>query len=106
MQEHVEVDVTAHFVYEVVTTDGEAVAVAADLPNGHLRVGGFETGGNSTTTAVDGVEAVGIHIVRQTRATSDARDNGSVVWGYAYFSHCLMKGGENEVVATTGAPAY
>ena len=51
---------------EVVASDGETVAVARNLPDGHVGIGEFEAGGYGCGAAMDGVEAVGVHVVRQT----------------------------------------
>ena len=65
-QQKVEVHIAAHLVNEVVTTDSQAIAVATHLPHCHIRVGNLETSGHCTATTVNGVEAVGVHVVRQT----------------------------------------
>ena len=70
-QNHVQVDVTTVGVDEVVTTDSQSVTVARHLPYGEVGVGNLGTRGNSGSTAVDGVHAVGGHIVRQTAGAAD-----------------------------------
>ena len=70
-QNHVQVDVAAVGMDEVVAADGESVAVAAHLPYGEFRIGNLATGGNGSGTSVNGVHAVGIHIVGQTAGTAD-----------------------------------
>ena len=51
---------------EVVTSDGESVAVTADLPDAEFGVGQFDAGGNGRSTSVNGVHAISGHIVGQT----------------------------------------
>ena len=51
---------------EVVATDGKAVAIARHLPDGHVGVSGLETGCHGTATTMNGVEGVGIGVIRQT----------------------------------------
>ena len=70
-QNHVQVDVAAVGMDKVVAADGESVAVAAHLPYSEFRIGNLATGGNGSGTSVNGVHAVGIHIVGQTAGTAD-----------------------------------
>ena len=91
---------------EVVAAYGEAVAVAGYLPHGHLGVGNLEAGGDGCRTSVDGVEAVGVHVVGQARAAADAGDDGGAVRGHAEGGHGLVEGVENGVVAASGTPAH
>ena len=51
---------------EMVTADGKTVAVAADLPDGEVRVGYLSSRGNGCRTAVDGLHSVCVDIIRQT----------------------------------------
>ena len=51
--------------YEMVATDGKAVTVTRNLPYRHLGVSHLETCCNRRGTAMDGVEAVGVHIIWQ-----------------------------------------
>lgn len=103
-QNHVQVDVAAVGMYEVVAADGQSVAIAADLPDGEIGVGNLAAGSNRRCTAVDGVHAIGGHIVRQTAGATDTTDDGSFVRRHAYLCHCLVEAGKEEVVTTSGAP--
>ena len=107
VEEHdVDVDVSAYGVDEVVAADGEAVAVARDLPYGHLRIGHFVACGYCGGASVDCVEAVCVHVVGQARAAADTRYHGSLVRGYSQRGHGLVESVEYGVVAAAGAPAY
>ena len=64
---------------EVVAADSEPVAVARNLPHCHLRIRNLIACRYCRSTSVDGMETVGIHVVRQTRAASYAGDDGSLV---------------------------
>ena len=70
-QNHVQVDVTTVGMDEVVTADSQSVTVARHLPYGQVGVGNLGTCGYGGSTAVDGVHAVGGHIVRQTAGAAD-----------------------------------
>ena len=65
-QYHVEVDVASVGMYEVVAADGQAVAVAAHLPYGELGIGHLASCCYGSRTSVDGIHAIGSHIVRQS----------------------------------------
>ena len=90
---------------EVVAADGETVAVAADLPHIEFGIGDLAAGGDGCGTTVDGVHAVGGHVVGQTAAAPDAADDGDVLWCGTYFSQGFVEVGQEEVVATAGTPA-
>ena len=91
---------------EVVAADSESVAVAGNLPYGHLRIGDLEACGDGGRTAVDGVESVGGHVVGQTRGATDAGNDGGAVRGHAQSCHSLVESVEDGVVAAAGAPAH
>ena len=76
---------------EVVTTDSQSVTVAAHLPYGQVWISHLRTSGNGGCTAVNGVHAIGCHVVRQTAGTTDTRDNCYVLGSYANLGHSLMK---------------
>ena len=58
--------------YEMVAADGEAVAVARHLPHCEVRTGGLESCGDGGRTTMDGVHAVGVHVIREARRATDA----------------------------------
>ena len=51
---------------EVVTADGQTITVATNLPDGEVGISDLGTCGDSGSTTVDGVHAVGGHVVWQT----------------------------------------
>ena len=64
VEEHdIDVDVATDGVDEMVSADGEGVAVAAGLPHGQGRIGHLDTCGDGRCTAVDAVEPVGVHVI-------------------------------------------
>ena len=82
-QQDVDVDVAAQGVEEVVAADGQAVAVAGDHP--HLQLGprALQSGGQGRGAAVDRVDAVGVHVVREAARAADAGDEDDVLPGDA-----------------------
>ena len=89
---------------EVVAADGETVAVATHLPYGQVGVRHLATGSDGCGTTVNGVHAIGCHVVRQTAGTADTADDGCVGRRYANLGHCLVETGQEEVVTTPGTP--
>ena len=104
-QHDVQIYVAAYGVDEVVTTDGEAVAVAGDEPYADVGACRFDAGSDGGATAVNGVEAVSVHVVRQTRGAADTRDDGHIIGRGADFGHRFMQAAEHGVVTASGTPA-
>ena len=84
---HLDVDVAPHRVDHVVAADREGVAVAGDDPDHEVRAGGLEAGGEGRRAAVDRVEAVGVHVVRQPAGAADAGDEDDVLLRHAEVGH-------------------
>ena len=74
-----DVDVPPHRVEDVVAADRERVAVAGDHPDHELRAGELEAGGDRRRPAVDRVEAVGVHVVREAAGAADPADEDDVL---------------------------
>ena len=103
--DQVDVDVPAHRVDDVVAADRQRVAVAGDDPDHQVRAGGLEASRERRRAAVDRVEAVRVHVVRQPAGAADARDEHDVLLLVAEVGHDLLGLGEDRVVAAAGAPA-
>ena len=65
-QNHVEVDVAPHGMDEVVATNGKAVTIAANLPDGEVGVHDLCSCGNRCRASVYGLHGIGVDIVWQT----------------------------------------
>ncbi len=98
--------VAAQGVDEVVPTDGECVAVARDHPHVEIRTARRQPGGDGRGPPVDGVHAVGVHVVREAGGTADAREEHGVLAAHAEVGHQHLDGGQDGVVAAAGAPAH
>jgi hypothetical protein len=94
-----------HRVEDVVAPDRQRVAVAGDDPDHQLRARGLQAGGERRRAAVDRVEAVRVHVVRQPAGAADAADEDDVLLRHAEVGHLLLGLGEDRVVAAAGAPA-
>ena len=104
-QQHLDVHVAAQGVDEVVAADREAVAVAGDDPHLQVGVGQPQAGGEGRCAAVDGVEAVGVHVVGEAAGAADPGDERHLLARHADGGERLLHLGEDRVVPAAGAPA-
>ena len=65
-QNHIDVYVPSDGMDEVVAADCQGIAVATGLPHGKGRVCHLDAGGNRRGPSVNGMEAVGVHIIWKT----------------------------------------
>ena len=77
--------------YEMVASDSQSVAVSADLPDGEFGVGHLGASCDGGGTAVNGLHGVGVDIIRQSAATSDAGNHRHVVGRHAHLCHGLVQ---------------
>lgn len=89
----------------MVAADAEAIAIAGDEPDGEVGVCDFDTGGDGGCAAVDGVEAVGVHVEREAAGAADAGDADELFARDAEFWEDALECVEDGVVAAAGAPA-
>ena len=73
-----DVDVAAHRMEDVVAADRERVPVTSDHPHHELGASLLEPGRDRRRAAVDRVEAVRIHVVRQAPGAADPGDEDDV----------------------------
>ena len=74
-EQDLQAHVAAQHVDRVVAADRERVAVAGGDPDLEVGPRDLEAGGDRRRAAVDGVEAVGVHVVREAAGAADARDD-------------------------------
>jgi hypothetical protein len=103
-EEDLQVDVAADRVQEVVAADREAVAVTGDDEDRQVGPGDLEPRGDRRRAAVDRVEAVGVHVVREAARAADPRDEQELLARDAQLRHELLHGREDRVVPAAGAP--
>src|ERR1700690_2982359 len=65
-EEHLDAHVAAQHVDGVISADGESIAVAGGHPNFQLWMRDFYAAGNRRRAAVNRVEAIGVHVIRET----------------------------------------
>ena len=103
-QQDGEVHVAAQRVDQVVATDRQHVAVTTHHPHVEVGAGDGQPGGHRRCPAVDAVHAVGVHVVREAGRAADAGHEDGVLAADAQVGHQHLHGGEDRVVAATGAP--
>ena len=57
--------------HKMVPADGKTISVSRDHPDRKIGVGDLDSGCDCRSTAVDRMEAVGIHVIREPAGTSD-----------------------------------
>ena len=102
----IEIDVSAYLVDEMVSSDSEAVAVAGHLPNGQFGMACLHAGSDRTATTLNGIETVGIEIVRHSAGTTNTGDDCHLVGRDSYLRHGFLKRHADSVVAATRAETY
>ena len=69
-QHDVDVDVTPHGMYKVVSADSKSVAVTTNLPYREVRVNHLQARCHGSRTPMYGLHGVSIHIIRQSARAS------------------------------------
>src|SRR3989442_516726 len=98
------VHVSAEHVEHVVAADRQPVAVPRHDEHLEIRACQPEPGGDGRGAAVDGVEPVGVHVVRKPARAADPRDEDDVLLRDAEVRHRLLHRGEDRVVPAARAP--
>src|SRR5438876_528326 len=98
------VHVPAEHVEHVVAADRQPVAVPRHDEHLEIRACQPEPGGDGRGAAVDGVEPVGVHVVRKPARAADPRDEDDVLLRDAEVRHRLLHRGEDRVVPAARAP--
>lgn len=90
----------------MISSYGKAIAISGDDPDAEFRSGGFEAAGDGSCSSVDGVHAIGIHIIGKAAAAADTGYDHYIFTGDAKGRHHLLHLRQDGVVSTTRAPAY
>src|SRR5690348_4724082 len=88
----------------VVPADGQRVAVACSDPNFQLRIGNFNPGGDSRRAAVNRVESISVHVVRETAGAADSGDHDEVLLANAELREDGLYGGKDRIITTARTP--
>src|SRR5690606_6667132 len=85
---------------------GEAVAITRHDPDIKLRVRELQPRCDRGRAAVDRVEAVGVHVVREAARAADPADEDRILFLLDELREDTLHGGEDRVITATRAPAH
>src|SRR5260370_41518959 len=105
-EEDAQVHVAPQHVQQVIAADAEAGAVTGDDEDLELGPRQLETGGDRGSPAVDGVESVRVHVVREAARAADPGDEHDGLPRDAEGGHHLLHRAQDRVVPAAGAPAH
>lgn len=89
---------------EMVAADGQGIAIAHGHDHPQFGLAQLEPGGKGQGPAVQGVQAVEIHVAGNARRTADARDHDQVFFVQAHAVDRVQQGVEDDAVAAARAP--
>ena len=99
-----ELDVFAGGVVEVIAADGETVAVTAEDEDMHIRTAQRDAGGKRQGTAMNEMDAVRVHEIRETAGAADAGDADDVFMRILELFQHAVEDVQHGEVAAAGAP--
>src|SRR5580704_19561731 len=88
----------------MVSPDGERVTVTGDHPDIEVRTGRGQPGGYGRGPPVDGVHAVGVHVVGEAGGATDPGQEDRALTADSEVGHEHLHGGKNRVVPASRAP--
>ena len=105
-EKNLDADVAAKHVNGVIAADGKGIAVAGGHPNFQVGPDGFEASGYCGGAAVNRVESVSVHVIREAAGAANAGDDNEIFFLNAELGENGLDRGENGVVAAPRAPAH
>ncbi len=100
------VHIAAQRVDEMIATDRQRVAVAGDHPDRQIGPGDRQTGGDGGRAAVDGVNTVGVQVVREPARASDPGNEHQILTAQPEFGQETAHGREDDVITAPRTPAH
>ena len=105
-QQDLQVHVAPEHVQKVVAADRQSVTVAGDHPDIEVGPGQLDPGGDGRRPAVDGVEAIGGHVIGKAGRAADAGDENGVLRHRPDLGQGALHDLEDGVIAAAGTPAH
>ena len=105
-QQDLAVEVAAQHVHRVVAADRQRIAVAGDDPHVEFGIGELDPGRHRRRAAVDGVEAVGRHVIRKAARAADAGDEHGLFARDIEVGHGPLHRFQHRIIAAARAPAH
>ena len=91
---------------QMVATDAERVAITRDHPHHQVWPARLQAGSNGGRAAVNGMEAIRIHVIRETAGAANARDKDNFLPRHTQVGHDLLGLRQEGVIATPWTPAH
>ncbi len=104
-QENFDADVASEHVDGVIAADGKSVTVTGGDPDFEIGADGFDARGDRGRTAVNGMEAEGVHVIGEAAGAANAGHDHEIFALDAELGEHGLYGGENGIVAAAGTPA-
>ena len=105
VQQHGEVHVVAHRVHPVRRADAAAVSIAGVHEDVQIRARHLHTLRDRQRAAVDPVEPISLHVVREAARAADPGDEHRLLCTQLVIAAQPLHGGEDCIVAAAVAPA-
>src|ERR1019366_3237536 len=104
-EENLEIHISAEGVEQVVTADGQGVAVTGGDPDIEIGPGELQARGDRGRAAMDGVKAVGVEVIGKSAGANDTGDEDDVAARDTELGEDLFGLREDGIITATGAPA-
>ncbi len=65
-EQDIDVNIAPYGVYKMVASYRESISIPADLPHCKRGVGDLDAGAYGGSASVDGMESIGVHIIRKS----------------------------------------
>lgn len=101
-----ETDVLTSRVVQVVSSDGESVAVAAEDEHMAIRTGQTHCSGKRKRTTMNVVHAMGVHEIREAAGATDAGNGNDFLMRDLELFQNTIENGKHGEIAATGAPRW
>ena len=92
----------------MVAANAQGIAVTRDDPDLQFRPRNLQPRGEGRRATVNGMEAVGVHVIGETAGAADPRDDSHVLTRNALLltdlRHGLLHLGEDRIISATGTP--
>src|SRR4029077_17101100 len=97
-QQYLNPDIPAKHVNRVIAADGECVSVPGCHPDFQLRANRLQTRSYRWRPAVNGVETIGVHVIREAAGAADPGDDDKILFLNPKLRKNRLHSGENRVV--------
>ena len=105
VEEHdFELNIPAQCVDEMIATNAQPVAVTRDQPDMQVGSGDLESGCNRRCPTMNGMKAIGIHVVRETTRTADPRNENRFFFWNAELREDFLDLSQNGIIPTARTP--